>query len=38
MQGVRFVKDLNADAFTFTLQKSEADYSPTTMYRDNRDL
>ena len=34
MQGVRFVRDLNADVFTFTLKKSERDYSPTTMYRD----
>ncbi|MEA2493651.1 MAG: hypothetical protein QOJ29_1562, partial [Thermoleophilaceae bacterium] len=34
MQGVRFVHDLNADVFTFTLQKAERNYSPTTMYRD----
>ena len=34
MQGVRFVHDLNTDVFTFTLQKAERDYSPTTMYRD----
>ena len=34
MQGVRFVGDLNADVFTFTLKKSERDYSPTTMYHD----
>lgn len=34
MQGVRFVRDLNTDVFTFTLQKAERDYSPTTMYRD----
>ena len=26
--------DLNVDAFFVTLSKSEADYSPTTMYRD----
>lgn len=34
MQGVRFVKDLQADVFTFTLEKAERDYSPTTMYQD----
>lgn len=34
MQGVRFVKHLNADVFTFTVHKTESDYSPTTMYRD----
>jgi superfamily II DNA or RNA helicase/HKD family nuclease len=34
MQGVRYVRDLNTDVFTFTLQKAERDYSPTTMYRD----
>jgi len=34
MQGVRQVKHLNADVFTFTVTKSEKDYSPTTMYRD----
>lgn len=34
MQGVRFVRELNTDVFTFTLQKAERDYSPTTMYRD----
>jgi hypothetical protein len=33
-EGVRYVEDLKADVFTFTLQKSERDYSPTTMYRD----
>ena len=26
--------DIPADVFTFTVQKSESDYSPTTMYRD----
>ena len=26
--------DLNVEAFFVTLKKSEADYSPTTMYRD----
>jgi len=34
MQGVRYARELNTDVFTFTLQKSERDYSPTTMYRD----
>ncbi|MBW3650393.1 MAG: DUF3427 domain-containing protein [Actinobacteria bacterium] len=34
MQGVRFVEPLRTDVFTFTLQKAEADYSPTTMYKD----
>ena len=34
MQGVRWVKHLDADVFTFTVRKSEKDYSPTTMYRD----
>ena len=33
-EGVRYVEDVKADVFTFTLQKSERDYSPTTMYRD----
>jgi len=33
-EGVRYVEDVQADVFTFTLQKSERDYSPTTMYRD----
>jgi hypothetical protein len=33
-EGVLFVPDLNVDAFFVTLKKSEADYSPTTMYRD----
>lgn len=31
MQGVRQVKHLSADVFTFTVNKSEKDYSPTTM-------
>jgi hypothetical protein len=33
-EGVRHLPDLNADAFLFTLHKSERDYSPTTMYDD----
>lgn len=33
-EGVLFVPDLNVDAFFVTLKKSEADFSPTTMYRD----
>jgi hypothetical protein len=32
--GVLYVQELDVDAFFVTLQKSEADYSPTTMYRD----
>jgi superfamily II DNA or RNA helicase/HKD family nuclease len=34
MQGVAYAEALNVDAFFVTLKKSEADYSPTTMYRD----
>lgn len=34
MEGVCYVRDLNVDALFVTLRKSEADYSPTTMYRD----
>lgn len=34
MQGVFHARDLDTDAFLVTLKKSEADYSPTTMYRD----
>ena len=34
MQGVAYCEGLNVDAFFVTLKKSEADYSPTTMYRD----
>jgi superfamily II DNA or RNA helicase/HKD family nuclease len=34
MQGVAYSESLNVDAFFVTLKKSEADYSPTTMYRD----
>lgn len=33
-EGVWYSADLNVDAFFVTLKKSEADYSPTTMYRD----
>ncbi len=33
-EGVYYFADLNIDAFFITLKKSEADYSPTTMYRD----
>jgi len=34
MQGVAYSQARNADIFFATLKKSEADYSPTTMYRD----
>ena len=34
-EGVRYSEDERADVFTFTLAKSERDYSPTTMYRDH---
>ncbi len=34
MQGVAYSEAFNVDAFFVTLKKSEADYSPTTMYRD----
>jgi superfamily II DNA or RNA helicase/HKD family nuclease len=33
-EGVWYSADHNVDAFFITLRKSEADYSPTTMYRD----
>lgn len=33
-EGVLFSTPANVDAFLVTLHKSEADYSPTTMYRD----
>jgi superfamily II DNA or RNA helicase len=33
-EGVWYSQDRNVDAFFITLKKSEADYSPTTMYRD----
>ena len=34
MQGVAYSPTRNADILLVTLNKSEADYSPTTMYRD----
>lgn len=34
MQGVAYADAANADLLMATLKKSEADYSPTTMYRD----
>ncbi len=34
MQGVAYSKELNIDILFVSLRKSEADYSPTTMYRD----
>lgn len=40
-EGVLFLPELNIDAFFVTLKKSEADYSPSTMYADypiSRDL
>jgi superfamily II DNA or RNA helicase/HKD family nuclease len=33
-EGVWYSSELNVDAFFVTLKKSEADYSPTTLYRD----
>jgi len=33
-EGVRYFEDLQADLFFVTLDKTEKDYSPTTMYRD----
>jgi hypothetical protein len=33
-EGVRFAEEERADVFTFTLSKSEQDYSPSTLYRD----
>lgn len=33
-EGVLYFPDRDVDAFFVTLQKSEADYSPTTLYRD----
>jgi hypothetical protein len=33
-EGVMWSEDWQSDAFLITLQKSETDYSPTTMYRD----
>ena len=34
MQGVAYSESLNVDILFVTLRKSEADFSPTTMYRD----
>ena len=34
-EGVRYAEEERADILTFTLAKSERDYSPTTMYRDH---
>ena len=33
-EGVLYLDDLNVDAFFVTLTKSDAEYSPTTMYQD----
>ncbi|MEK6794602.1 MAG: DUF3427 domain-containing protein [Spirochaetota bacterium] len=33
-EGVKHVKELNTDVFFITLNKTEKDYSPTTMYED----
>lgn len=33
-EGVLYSPEIDSDAFFVTLKKSEADYSPTTMYRD----
>lgn len=33
-EGVKYVEHLEADILLITLQKSEADFSPSTMYRD----
>ncbi|ATG56239.1 helicase [Brachybacterium ginsengisoli] len=33
-EGVKWLPSLQTDAFLVTLKKSEADYSPTTLYRD----
>ncbi|PJE22587.1 MAG: helicase [Mycobacterium sp.] len=33
-EGVAWCEDVDADAFLITLNKSDRDYSPTTMYRD----
>src|SRR5699024_4694291 len=40
-EGVKWLPSMSVDALLVTLKKSEADYSPTTMYRDfaiNQDL
>ena len=33
-RSVKYIPELNTDVFLITLKKSEADFSPTTMYRD----
>ena len=33
-EGVRYIRELNTDIFLVTLNKTESDYSPTTMYKD----
>lgn len=33
-EGVKYIPELSVDAFFVNLKKSEADFSPTTMYRD----
>ncbi|NLD06034.1 MAG: DUF3427 domain-containing protein, partial [Synergistaceae bacterium] len=33
-EGVKFIKDKEADLFLVTLNKSDKDYSPSTMYKD----
>ncbi len=33
-EGVKFLKDINTDIFFITLDKTDKDYSPTTMYED----
>ena len=33
-EGVKYVRELNADLLFVTLNKTESDYSPTTMYED----
>lgn len=33
-EGVKYFEDLNVDAFFVTLEKSESEFSPSTMYRD----
>lgn len=41
MEGVKFVRELPADLFLFTLDKTDGPFSPTTRYRDyaiNREL
>ncbi len=33
-EGVKYFEELNVDAFFVTLEKSDSEFSPTTMYRD----